>query len=200
MKKIMYLLLVGLSVNLFSLDKELLVRSQFSDGNISEYLKQRIPFLDQEFEEMNHTKLQAQELFEVNFMPKSREYSFFAELTGKSITTTRFIVSWYLFNDDSMEVPVSLDDVMTVLNTKTPIDFSILTYANTQWRASTELYNLRNKTRLYVFISLPNENGVLLPLAGGSFYQDHISGMNKTVQSATLNLDVLLYWQEKGYL
>ncbi|MGL4562231.1 MAG: hypothetical protein ACRCVW_00030 [Brevinema sp.] len=199
MKKIVILFLINITNITFGLNKEMIARAQFPTENIGEYLKQKVPFLDQEFNQMDHTVLKEFDNYEISFTIDTDQLGLFAAITGKSFTKTRFIVSWYIFSSDS-EIPSSLNDMMYVLNTKKPVNFSILTFLNQQWVSTTEFAQLRKTDQIYVFISFANKNGVLLPLVGQSFYKDHISNLDQRVKMSKLNLEMLYYWVEKGYL
>ncbi|MGL4561848.1 MAG: hypothetical protein ACRCV0_06140 [Brevinema sp.] len=199
MKKIVILFLISITNITFGLHKEVIARTQFPTENIGEYLKQKVPFLDQEFNQMDHTVLKEFDNYEISFTIDTDHLEIFAAITGKSFIKTRFIVSWYIFSSNS-EVPSSPNDMMYVLNTKKPADFSILTFLNQQWVSTTEFTQLRKTDQIYVFISFANKNGVLLPLVGQSFYKDHISNLDQRAKMSKLNLEMLYYWVEKGYL
>ncbi|MGL4393978.1 MAG: hypothetical protein ACRCS8_01990 [Brevinema sp.] len=194
---LLFLIFTGVT---FALDRESLARAQFPNGDIPDYLRERVPFLNQEFENMNTTTASSDQVFEVSFVPSSKDFESFANIAGQSISDTKFVASWYTFNQDSKQAPRNLDEMLKLLNTKKPIDLSQLSYANNQWTDFIELKNTSHDQSVYVFISMYNKDGILLPLTSGAFYQDHISGVNRNLQMADLNLDVLSYWAKQGYL
>lgn len=199
MKNLLFLCVFFMANVSFALDKQMLLEKQFPKKEINASLKEKVPFLNQNFDRINETTLTPNNIYSVIFKPNSDQFDLFSSITGKSIFYTRFVVSWYIFSNVS-EIPESMKDIMKILNTEKPMDFSLLTLLNYKWISQSNLPYAGDNTFIYVYISLVNSDGVLLPLASQSFYRDSISGLHKKAQEVFLNLDVLKYWQKLGYL
>lgn len=198
MYKILFLIL--LSSNLFSFNKAGLVGAQFNDNAIDESLKDQIPFLQLPLDQMNSTMLSEKNLYTLNFQPSETLFPYFSKITGMSIFQARFIVSWYVFTNNS-QIPSSTDKMMELVNVQKPIGFATLVSIGGKWKAMVELpyTTLKKNTHVYVYISYPNNKGVLVPIAGQVFPHNLSQNTNKE-QVLGLSTGILSYWKRKGYL
>ncbi|MGL4367831.1 MAG: hypothetical protein ACRCTQ_06100 [Brevinemataceae bacterium] len=174
--------------------------TRFTHQNISKELKDQLPFLKIQANGVSQSHPLSEDMLELIFQPQEESFGFFSTITGLNIFNTRFTVSWYMFSTLS-DIPSSNEDIMFLLNSKEPCVFSVFTYLNGSWKTHAIFPNMLNipDKFVYAYVSLPNEDGVLVPLAGQSFYYDTISQITKKTRNVSLNTDILEYWSKKGY-
>ena len=200
MYKVLFLLL--LTTNIFAMDRENITRLQFEDIAIEESLKDKIPFLQIPYSNMNDTKLPEKNKYTLTFKPDSQGFERFSRLTGVSIFQAKFTISWYIFTN-STQIPTSTDKMLELVNVEKPHLLMPLIAINGKWEVMIELPNLTYKkgTYVYAYISYPNLEGVLVPLAGQSFYKKNTDDiLISREESLGLNFNILSYWQRQGYL
>ncbi|MGL5955445.1 MAG: hypothetical protein ACRC0X_02385 [Brevinema sp.] len=173
-----------------------LLNRQFSSENIDPYLQERIPFLQQGLVD----RIPAVNQYILNFSPNEQLFDYFAQVTGRTIFKAQFVVSWYVFTNMT-HVPNSIDGVMALINQKKPILLKSLPAVNGKWESAVELpyMTLKDDTYVFVYVSYPNTRGVLVPIAGQSFYREFIGGVSEREKTLDLNQEILAYWQRKGY-
>lgn len=200
MHKVLFLLL--LTTNTFSMDRESITRLQFENVDIEDSLKDKIPFLQNSYSDMNTTKLPEKNKYTLTFKPDSQGFDRFSRMTGVSIFQAKFTISWYIFTN-STQIPTSTDKMLELVNVKKPHLLMPLIAINGKWEVNVELPSLTYKkgTYVYAYISYPNLKGVLVPLAGQSFYKKKTDDvLISRDESLGLNFNILSYWQQQGYL
>lgn len=173
---------------------------QFKNDNINISLKKKVPYLQQNLKNATKTQLPEKNIFSLIFQPSESTYSTFASITGQSLKNTRFYASWYIF-DDVQQMPRSTTEAMTLINNQRPVCFNAVVYANNKWSAQAELpYSTYNdKHHVFVYISIVNQNGILVPISSQSYYKDTITGLAYKEQTLSLNLELIRFWMDRGY-
>ena len=200
MYKVLFLLF--LTVNVFAMDREQIARLQLEYIDVEDSLKDKIPFLNIPYSNINDIKLPEKNIFSLTFKPDSQGFEQFSRLTGMSIFRAKFTISWYIFTNIT-QIPSSTDKMLELVNVEKPHLFMPLIAINGKWEAMIELPNLtyKNGTYVYAYISYPNLKGVLIPLAGQSFYKKNTSDIEIGREAVLgLNSNILSYGQRQGYL
>ena len=182
----------------FPFDNDKIARLQFADVPVKNSLKEKVPYL---LHGANpQLKLTERNLFTLIFSPEEHTYRNFSRITGISIFNAKFTVSWYVFTNSS-QIPDSTRKTLELLNTEKPLIFSSINYINGKWSAIADLpyYANLEDVFIYAYVAFPNMAGVLVPLAGQSFYRDRVVGDAKRIQKATLSGDILQFWDQEGY-
>ncbi|MGL4676599.1 MAG: hypothetical protein ACRCWI_02900 [Brevinema sp.] len=183
----------------FSEENTKLLMRQFTTEDIDPYLKEKVPFLQRGFS--NSIPIPSVNQYILNFSPTENIFDYFAQITGRNIFKAQFIVSWYIFTNAN-HIPNSIDRVMELVNQKKPILLKSLLAVNGKWESVVELpyTTLKEESYVFVYVSYPNTQGVLVPIAGQSFYREFLGSVSEREQSLDLNQEMLVYWQKKGYL
>ncbi len=199
MYRVILFILIFFCNIIFAEDNMSLMRRQFSGLPVSPELKSEVPFLQQNLSNTRSIHIPEINKYTLHFEPSPSTFGHFSLITGRSIFNAQFIVSWYIF-DDIGKIPDSADEMIKLVNTQKPIVFKSLISINKKWTAYAELPHSGMMEDKYVFayISYPNVQGVLVPIAGQSFYNENGNYIRE--KYLDLNNSILDYWQRKGFL
>lgn len=170
-----------------------LLKQQLPQG-AGNYLKNRVPYLQA------GAPIPENNVYSVNLEGPGENYEAFASMTGFSLPQVNVIASWYIF-ERSGDVPSSLTEILNLVNQKKPAFYGQMALINGSWRAQADLSpkSLRSGSGVFVYFSVVNRSGILVPVGSQSFYYDPIEGVAQREQSAGINLGLVRFWYDRGY-
>lgn len=184
----------------FAGEQTSLLSLQFEGVTVDSALKEKVPFLRQDSSTAHPKSHKNRSLLTLTFTPDESTYKTFARVTGTSIFNSYFTVSWYVFTDKSC-IPSSTKDMLRLVNVQKPEYFEAMYYLNGKWQTKAELpvFLEDSSVFIYAYVSYPNAQGVLVPIASQSFYYDLMSRQSSEKKYVRLNTDILFYWKDSGY-
>lgn len=170
-----------------------LLKQQLPQG-ADNYLKNRVPYLQV------GAPVPENNVYSVNLEGLSENYEVFTGMTGLALPQIDIIASWYIF-ENSGAIPGSLTEVLNLVNQKKPAFYGQMALINGSWRAQADLSpkSLRSGARVFVYFSVINRSGILVPVGSQSFYYDPIEGVAQREQHTGINLGLVRFWYERGY-